>query len=161
MSRKSYIALLGFIIATFIVGMGARSARAQDMGGMGIGGMEMGNGEADAKTPPPILATGEWCGPLTDMDFGKGGFFITFTQKSRKLSGTWFTNIKGFIGGTFTGHIDSDGETVVLKLKQPKAKGGFMVFGTFVNNHNMTGNYSTFGRKTSDSGSLNPESPCI
>ncbi len=62
---------------------------------------------------------------------------------------------------TFTGHIESNGTTVTLKLKQAHQKGGIPVFGTFINHHNMTGNYSTFGRKTSDNRSLNPESPGV
>lgn len=163
MIRKSYIALL-LLIATFLVGMGAQMACAQDMGGMDMGGTDMGSDEADTKTPPPVLATGVWCGSITDALHGSGGFFITFNQNKAKLDGTWSTNVSGFSGGkagTFTGKIKPDGESVSLKLKQPNQKGGFMFNGTLINNHNLTGTYSSFGRKPSDSGSLNPESPCV
>ncbi len=36
-----------------------------------------------------------------------------------------------------------------------------MVQGTLINNHNVSGLYSTFGRKTSESGSLSAESPGV
>jgi hypothetical protein len=163
MIRKLCIALL-LLIATSLVGVGAQVARAQDMGGANMGGTDMDTGEADVKTPPPTLATGTWCGPITDALHGSGGFFITFNQNKAKLDGTWSTDVTGFSGGktgTFTGKIKSDGETVTLKLKQPGQKGGFMFMGTLINDHNLTGTYSTFGRKPADSGSLNPESPCV
>ena len=165
MTRKSRITLLVLLVATLVVGVSVRIARTQDMGGMDMGGDDMGSDESDTKTPPPALATGEWCGPMDDTTLGKsGGFFMDLSQKKRNLSGTWTTDISGFPGGKtgkFTGHIESNGTTVLLKLKQPHMNGGFMVTFTIVNDHNMTGSYTSFGRKTLDGGTLNPQSPCV
>jgi hypothetical protein len=156
MTRKLCIALLGLLIAAFILSIGVRNAGAQDTD-------DGGAADADAKTPPPTLATGTWCGPITDALHGSAGFFITFNQDERKLDGNWSTDILGFSGGntgTFTGKIESDNTSVTLKLKQPKQRGGFLFKGTLINKHDLTGTYSTFDRDPADSGSANPESPC-
>jgi hypothetical protein len=157
MNRKSYIALLGLLLAAFILSIGAQTARAQDMD-------DGGADEPEAKPPVPTLATGGWCGSMTDALHGTGAFFMDLNQNKRNLDGTWSTDISDFSGGksgTFTGKIESDNTTVTLKLKQSGQKGGFLFKGTLINNHNLTGMYSTFGRKPADSGSASPESPCV
>lgn len=166
MKHRIGIAILGLLGAIFVLSGFAKVASAQDSD------MMADPGETDLKmaVPPISVVTGlPWCGPQTDMKLGSMGFFITFeVQDKYKLTGTWSSDVPGFqkdktgfAGGTFTGKISkTDGETFSLKLKQKGIKGGFVLDGHFVSSKELTGAYLSFGRKDSDSGTVNPSEPC-
>jgi hypothetical protein len=166
MKYRIGIAILGFLAVMFVLSAFARIASAQDSDMMN----DPGETDLKMKVPPISVVTGfQWCGPQTDNKLGSMGFFIKFEDQNKyKLTGTWSSDVPGFQkdktgfpGGTFTGKISkTDGETFSLKLIQKGIKGGFVLDGHFISSTELTGSYLSFGRRDSDSGTVDPSEPC-
>jgi hypothetical protein len=105
--------------------------------------------DLDAGSSPPNVA-GTWIGNTIDMRYGRLGFDLQISQRRHHLNGFW----SFFLGlGRFTGQINGDGFTVLLKHRGNEGRGCTIHLSVIlVSDTEMTGTYSIGKCNPADAG---------
>ena len=95
----------------------------------------------DNNLAPPALS-GTWEGTLKDNANGNADFMFTVTQTGRHLGGVWSDDMGD--SGTFRGHVESNGISIVFQFKVSGNPCKLFAAGTFfIGTDEISGTYKS------------------